>query len=64
MAFPPPATIAIRRYKNYSPSSLETMLGQCGGAAFNPSTGGRGRQISEFEASLVYVVSVRKAQVI
>jgi hypothetical protein len=22
--------------------------------AFNPSTGGRGRQISEFEASLVY----------
>ena len=27
--------------------------------AFNPSTGGRGRRISEFEASLVYKVSSR-----
>ena len=26
---------------------------------FNPSTGGRGRQISEFKASLVYRVSSR-----
>jgi hypothetical protein len=33
---------------------------------FNPSTweGGRGRQISEFEASLVYRVSSRTARVI
>jgi shikimate kinase len=32
--------------------------------AFNPSTweGGRGRQISEFEASLVYKVSSRTAR--
>jgi hypothetical protein len=29
---------------------------------FNPSTGGRGRQISEFEASLVYKVSSRTAK--
>ena len=28
-----------------------------GAHAFNPSLGGRGRQISEFEASLVYKVS-------
>jgi hypothetical protein len=33
--------------------------------AFNPSIGrGRGRQISEFEASLVYKVSSRTARVI
>jgi hypothetical protein len=32
--------------------------------AFNPSTGGRGRQISEFEASLVYKVSSRTARAI
>jgi hypothetical protein len=30
--------------------------------AFNPSLGGRGRQISEFEASLVYKVSSRTAR--
>jgi hypothetical protein len=31
--------------------------------AFNPSTwGGRGRQISEFEASLIYKVSSRTAR--
>jgi hypothetical protein len=33
--------------------------------SFNPSTqGGRGRQISEFEASLVYKVSSRLARAI
>jgi hypothetical protein len=32
--------------------------------AFNPSTGGRGRQISEFEASLVYKLSCRTARAI
>jgi hypothetical protein len=33
--------------------------------AFNPSTpGGRGRQISEFKASLVYKVSSRTARAI
>jgi hypothetical protein len=31
---------------------------------FNPSLGGRGRQISEFEASLVYKVSSRTARAI
>jgi hypothetical protein len=30
--------------------------------AFNPSKGGRGRRISEFEASLVYKVSSRTAR--
>jgi hypothetical protein len=30
--------------------------------AFNPSRGGRGRRISEFEASLVYRVSSRTAR--
>jgi hypothetical protein len=30
--------------------------------AFNPSSGGRGRQISEFEASLVSRVSSRRAR--
>jgi hypothetical protein len=32
--------------------------------AFNPSLGGRGRWISEFEASLVYKVSSRTARAI
>jgi hypothetical protein len=32
--------------------------------AFNPSTGGRGRRISEFKASLVYKVSSRTARTI
>jgi hypothetical protein len=32
--------------------------------AFNPSRGGRGRWISEFEASLVYKVSSRTARAI
>jgi hypothetical protein len=32
--------------------------------AFNPSTPSRGRQISEFEASLVYKVSSRIARAI
>jgi hypothetical protein len=36
-----------------------------GANAFNPSTsGGRGRRISEFEASLVYKVSSRTARAI
>jgi hypothetical protein len=29
---------------------------------FNPSTGGRSRRISEFEASMVYKVSARTAR--
>jgi hypothetical protein len=31
---------------------------------FNPSTGGRGRQISEFEDNLIYKVSSRTARAI
>jgi hypothetical protein len=44
----------------------ETLKNKTGRAvvvhAFNPSTPGRGRQISEFEASLVYGVSSRTAR--
>jgi hypothetical protein len=46
-----------KRYRNCKPGVVAH--------AFNPSTqGGRGRRISEFEASLVYKVSSRTARAI